>query len=151
MSFYTDVIQPDPRFHSPVECRDVALLEHFTRIAVANIIADAKSLGISLIVTETFRSAERQEMLFSQRATQLRTVGTHHYGLACDFAKIIMGAASWAGDWQFLADLAAKHGLVSGLNWNLPGPHGFVDPDHVQRCEVAQQELLFAGEWYPSA
>jgi hypothetical protein len=151
-NFYIDVIQKDPRFNSPQSIRDVNLLEPITRAAVASIVADAAVLGIKLIVTETYRSANRQAVLFQQGATQLKEVGVHHYGLAADFAKIIGGAASWAGDWAFLRDLAGKHGLISGLDWGAPGAtHSFVDPDHVQRCPVAQQTALFSGAWYPDS
>ena len=151
-NFYTDVIQKDSRFNSTQAIRDVNLLEPVTRSAVAAIVADAATMGINLIVTETYRSADRQSMLFQQHATQLQQVGVHHYGLAADFAKVISGAASWAGDWAFLRDLAVKHGLISGLDWGAPGvTHSFVDPDHVQRCSVAQQQSLFAGSWYPDS
>ena len=151
-NFYTDVIQKDSRFNTTQSVRDVNLLEPVTRSAVASIIADAAAMGIELIVTETYRSANRQAMLFQQGATQLKAVGVHHYGLAADFAKIIDGKASWAGDWAFLRDLAGKHGLISGLDWGAPGiSHSFVDPDHVQRCSVAQQTALFAGDWYPDS
>jgi hypothetical protein len=151
MSFFTDVIQNDPRYVSSLPCKDMALLEPVTRAAVQAIIADAAAQGITLIVTETFRSEARQQALFQQGATQLRTVGVHHYGLAADFAKIIDGKASWAGDWSFLRDLADRHGMISGLDWGQPAvKHSFVDPDHVQRCSVAEQTGLFAGTWYPS-
>jgi hypothetical protein len=150
MSFFTEVIRSDPRFLSSAPCKDLALLEPVTRDAVQGIVADAAAQGITLVVTETFRSEARQQLLFQQGATQLRTVGVHHYGLAADFAKIIDGKASWAGDWSFLRDLAEAHGLISGLDWGQPNvKHSFVDPDHVQRCSVAEQTELFAGTWYP--
>jgi LAS superfamily LD-carboxypeptidase LdcB len=152
MSFFTQVIQNDARFTSTDCCRDLSLLEPVTRAAVQQLVADALALGITLQVSETYRSAERQEMLFNQKATQLKTVGVHHYGLACDFFKVIDGKASWAGDWAFLRDLAAKHGFISGLDWGVPNAkHTFIDPDHIQRIAVAHQPQLFAGTWYPDA
>lgn len=152
MNFYTEIIANDPRFHSTAECRDMALLEPVTRQAVQNILSAAASKGIALEVTETYRSAERQALLFAQGTTQLQTVGVHHYGLAADFGKILDGKASWAGDWSFLRDLAEEFGMISGLDWGLPDQtHYFVDPDHVQRCAVADERLLFAGNWYPDS
>lgn len=152
MNFYDQTIKTDPRFHSALPCRDLALLEPITRAAVLNIIAEAKSDGIELSVTETYRSAERQVLLFNQGATKLREVGVHHYGLACDFCKLIEGKPSWAGDWSFLRDLAEKHGLISGLDWGEPSVrHSFVDPDHVQRVQIQDQERLFSGVWYPDS
>lgn len=151
MNFYQEVIQVDPRFTSPLECRDLALLEPLTRAAVLAIIADAGQRGIELMVTETFRSTARQLALYAQGVTSLKNVGVHHFGLACDFCKLIEGKASWAGDWSFLRDLAEKYGLISGLDWGQPNVrHSFVDPDHVQRISLKDQEELFAGTFYPS-
>lgn len=137
------------RFRSTDCIRDLALLEPETRAAVEGIITDAKQLGIELIVTETYRSVERQEQLFRQGATKLQAVGVHHYGLAADFAKLVDGTASWSGDWSFLGELAERHELIWGGTWGTPGPHSFVDSDHVQRCALADQRRLFAGIWYP--
>ena len=150
MSFFDEVIQKSPQFRSLEAVRDLDLLEPVTRDAVRWIVADAAVAGITLEVTETYRSAERQVMLYERGATQLKLVGVHHYGLAADFCKIIDGKASWAGDWSFLRDLANKHGLISGLDWGLPNEeHSFVDPDHVQRPTIAEQSKLFSGSWYP--
>lgn len=149
-NFYQDVIQPDPRFHSTEPIRDLSLLEPVTRAAVEQIIADAHGMGITLVVTETYRSQERQQQLFTQHATQLRTVGVHHYGLACDFCKIVDGKASWAGDWKFLCDLAKNNGMISGGDWGQPdAAHSYRDWDHVQRVKVSDQDGLFAGTFYP--
>jgi hypothetical protein len=151
-NFYSDVICKSPQFSSVAAVRDISMLEPVTREAVINIMADASAMGIKLMITETYRSQQRQRMLFDQKATQLETVGVHHYGLAADFCKVVDGNASWAGDWSFLRDLANKHGLISGLDWGLPNAHhSFVDPDHVQRCTVEQQNALFTQNWYPSS
>lgn len=150
MSFYTEVIMADPRFRSTESIRDLALLEPETRAAVEGIIADAKQQGIDLIVAETYRSAERQQMLFQHGATKLQAVGVHHYGLAADFARLVDGKAFWSGSWAFLGELADRHELIWGGNWGTPGmAHSFVDFDHVQRCALADQRRLFAGIWYP--
>jgi hypothetical protein len=83
-NFYTDVIARDHRFHTTKPIGDLALLEPVTRAKVQQIIADAAAKGIKLMVYETYRSQERQQLLFDQKASQLKTVGVHHYGLACD-------------------------------------------------------------------
>ena len=152
MNFYTQTIMEDPRFNSTEECRDLALLEPNFRVVVQSIVEDAKALGIWLLVTETYRSVERQLILFNQGATQLKNVGVHHYGLAADFCKIIDGKASWIGDWGFLCTLAAKHGVVCGGNWGQPMTlaHTFRDYVHVQSCTLEEQNGLFAGTWYPT-
>jgi hypothetical protein len=151
-TFYTDVIAKDSRFHSTAAIHDMLLLEPVTRVAVQAVIADAKKLGVDLMPFETYRSKERQLMLFKQGATKLKDVGVHHYGLACDLPKSIHGDPSWKGDFGFLVKLCAKHGLISGLDWGQPGKkHSFIDGCHVQRVSLAKQKALFAGTWYPDA
>lgn len=142
-TFYTDTIQKDSRFNSPELCKDVSLLEPNTRRKVAAIIADAAFAGHELIVIETYRSEARQEQLFAQGATELRKVGCHHYGVACDLAFVDNGKVNWSADWSVLAQLAANHNLVSGYNWR------FKDDDHVQNCAVSDQPALFDGIFYP--
>ena len=61
-------------------------------------------------------------------ATKLKTVGVHHYGLACDLVKDIAGEPSWKGDFAFLGRLAKKHKMIWGGDWRSPGArHEFVD------------------------
>ena len=151
-NFYTDVIKKDARFTSTASCRDMALLEPAFRQKVMDLMAASSAAGTPLMVTETYRSSQRQTMLFNQGATQLKTVGVHHYGLACDFAKVVGGEPSWGGSWTFMQALCAAQGIVWGGDWGTPSqPHTFHDWDHVQGCTVAQQAVLFAGTWYPSA
>jgi hypothetical protein len=150
MSFYTDVIQKDRRFQSKDRIHDIELLEPVTRQKIQAIIDDARHMGIALMAFETYRSQERQELLFEQSATQLRKVGVHHFGLAADFVKDINGQPSWKGDFSFMAHLAHEHGLISGIDWGNPNVrHTFVDSGHVQRVTVRRQASLFSGAWYP--
>jgi hypothetical protein len=149
-NFYTDVISNDPRFNSPTRISDLALLEPVMRQAVQNIIAGASASGLTMEPFETYRSQARQAALYAQRATKLRTVGVHHYGLACDIVFVVDGQPSWKGDFSALRDLARANSLVWGGDWGEPSqPHTFIDMDHVQRCTLAQQPELFAGTWYP--
>lgn len=143
-NFYTDTIKKDSRFKSVKPIGDLDLLEPVMRKAVKEIIAEAAADGVKLMVFESYRSQARQTKLFAQGATQLKTVGVHHYGLACDLVKNVNGSPSWKGDFKFLGKLAKKHGLVWGGNWR-----GFTDEVHVQRCAVKHQKKLFAGDWYP--
>lgn len=149
MNFYTDVIVRHPEFRSTNDIRDLALLEPITRAAVQNIITDARALGIELIVTETYRSTQRQQQLYLRHLTGLKTVGVHHYGLAADFAKIVDGSASWDGDWMFLGKLCRKYNLVWGGDWGNDTVGSDPDWDHVQRVAVKHQQWLFDGSWYP--
>jgi hypothetical protein len=142
-NFYVDVIQKDRRFNSSERIDDKNLLEpHFAPMVNA-IVADAANAGTQLRVIETYRSEERQAMLFAQGATQLRRVGVHHYGLACDFGIVRNGQIDWNTDYAIVGRLAEERGLVWG------GRFSFHDDGHVQAVSVADQPRLFAGTWYP--
>ncbi len=149
-NFYTDVICPDPRYESSARISDVSLLEPITRNLVESIIRDARAHGQELTVFETYRSQARQGQLFQQGATLLRTVGVHHYGLACDIVKNINDEPSWKGDFSLLGRLAHQYNLIWGGDWGDPTvPHNFIDEPHVQRCSLARQAGLFQNLWYP--
>lgn len=152
MTFYNEVIQKSPYFAVTSRVHDIAMLEPVTRKAVESIMLDAAAMGMPLILFETYRSVQRQASLFAQGATRLKTVGTHHYGIAADLVKNINGQPSWEGDFTFLGKLASKYGLIWGGDWGQPGvKNSFVDADHVQRIKVDDQNQLFAGAWYPDA
>lgn len=149
-NFFTDVISADPRFNSTTRVHDLALLEPITRELVQKIVAGAKTMGIDVMVFETYRSQARQQDLFHQGASKLQKVGVHHYGLACDIVKVINGEPSWKGDFSFLGELAHSAGLIWGGDWGDPSVKpSFIDAVHVQRCTVARQSELFAGTFYP--
>lgn len=148
--FYSDVIMKSGVFHSITPIRDVALLEPVTREAVANIIKTAGLAGVTLQVLETYRSEELQLEYYHRGVTQLRNVGVHHYGLACDLGIVVAGQVNWKADYSILGKYAAQFGLVWGGDWAAPSaPHSFRDLDHVQRISVADQGKLFDGSWYP--
>jgi len=139
-NFFTDVIQRDPRYRAVPSIKDVELLEPGFRRKLDDLLADAKAQGTELVITETFRSSERQQRLFAEGRTRLRKVGVHHYGLAADTVKRVGG---YGGDWGFMAPLIARHGLY---------PSGLAgDFNHVQGVSREEQRALFAGTWYPGA
>src|SRR5258708_9025362 len=104
-NFYTDVISHDKRFDSRTRVDDPALLEPFTRQLVERVVDAAHHAGIEVMIYETYRSQKRQDILFNNGATKLRTVGDHHYGLACDIVRVVSGEPSWKGDFSFLGQL----------------------------------------------
>jgi D-alanyl-D-alanine carboxypeptidase len=149
-TFYTDVISKDMRFGSSVRVADIALLEPMTRQLVERLVSAAQQMGIELMIYETYRSQDRQQQ-FNSGASKLRTVGVHHYGLACDIVRSISGEASWKGDFTFLGQLAQSCALLWGGDWGAPQiKHSFIDSVHVQRCTVARQDDLFAGAGIPT-
>lgn len=143
-SFYTDVITKNPFFRRPDRVSTTSLLEYGTLERVQAILQEAERRGERFMVYETYRSKERQALLYERGASKLREVGVHHYGLACDLVKDVGGEPSWKGSFALLGELAKEHGLVWGGSWKT-----FRDLVHVQRCEVGQQRGLFAGTWYP--
>jgi hypothetical protein len=112
-SFYTDIISADTRFSSVNRIADSSLLEPMTRRLVEGLIASAHQMGIEIMIYETYRSQNRQQALFENGASKLRTVGVHHYGLACDIVRVVSGEPSWKGDFSFLGQLAHSSGLKS--------------------------------------
>jgi hypothetical protein len=150
--FYTDTVKKNPKFSSRKRVADLALLEPVTRKLVRAIIADAKEHGVELMVFETYRSTQRQTDLFNSGATQLKNVGVHHYGLACDLVRDVNGEPSWKGDFSLVGRLAHHHRLIWGGDWGSPNiHHTFIDPGHVQRCTIPRQANLFRGSFYPDA
>lgn len=151
-NFYESVIKKDHRYNSIDRVSDPDLLEPVTRAAVMAIVAAANADRHGVAIYETYRSQVRQQYLFEHKATKLKTVGVHHYGMACDIVKRINGDWSWKGDFSFLSEYAKKYGLIWGGTWGHPSVHHtFYDDDHVQRCTVERQTSLFSGQWYPAA
>lgn len=152
MTFYTDVIRNSKAFRSDAVCKDMSLLEPGTRAAVQALVDEAKTQGHDVRVLETYRSQTRQSALFVKRATQLRVVGCHGYGVAVDFGVFINGKYQESNKpYIFLRELARRHGLISGQDWGHKSMGGFVDSGHVQRVPVWRQNALFGGSWYPPA
>jgi D-alanyl-D-alanine carboxypeptidase len=149
-NFYESTIKKDKRFTSKDAIADVALLEPATREAVADLIAEAKKKGVELMVVETYRSTVRQDDLFKQGKTKVKTVGAQHYGLGCEIARVKGGKPSTDGDFKILGDLAKANGLIWGGDWGEPGKKPAVAAEHyMQRIKVADQPKLFEGRWYP--
>lgn len=150
-TFYTDVIQKDPRFHSTNVCADLALLEPGFRARITAFIALAKSLGHDVEILETYRSPARQQELYEKHLTELRQVGVHGFGLAADLKVLVNGVYDPKGqDYLYFKDLALKDDVISGINWGEPCEHhSFEDFDHLQGVPIFRQDALFAGTWYP--
>ena len=151
-NFYKDVICRDRRFETLLQVRDMDLLEPTFRAKVEGILADAKAKGVELLVLETYRSRARQFALYHKGTTELKTVGVHHFGLACDIGIVKAGdSIDWKADYGILAMLALARRAIWGGDWGTPRkPHNFRDYDHVQAISVRRQTMLFNGTWYPS-
>ena len=150
-NFYTTTIRNSKAWRTDNIYAGVDLLEPGTRQALAHLVAEAHAAGHDLRVIETYRSQTRQSALFMKRATQLRVVGCHGYGVAADFGVFVDG--KYAEDnkpYEFLRTLARKRRLISGQDWGHTKEGSFVDSGHVQRVPVWRQNSLFGGVWYPA-
>ncbi len=149
-SFYDTTLRNSKAFRSDAVCKDVLMLEPGTRAAVVALLADAKAQGIDLRLLETYRSQTRQSALFMRRATQLRTVGCHGYGVAADFGVFVGGVYQGsAKPYLFLREAARRHGLIPGIDWGHAKLSSQGDAGHVQRVPVWRQNALFGGQWFP--
>ncbi|MDQ6422699.1 M15 family metallopeptidase [Paenibacillus sp. LHD-117] len=110
------------------------------------LIEEAKRLGISVVITDDFRSHEDQNALYEQGRTQKGPIVTqvrgggsyHNYGLAIDFAlrtkggRIVWdmehdGNRNGKPDWLEVVDAAKKLGFSWGGDWK-----SFKDYPHLQ-------------------
>lgn len=81
---------------------------------VNSCIIEANSLGLNIFVFETFRTPERQELLYNQKpkVTNARAfMSWHNYGLAIDCAFGGPGKWTWNGPIQKVRDLFQARGL----------------------------------------
>jgi len=84
------------------------------------VIAGARDQGITLVVTETFRSAPRQQYLFANHKTQLdgktpASIGVHHFGLAIDVMREENGKADWSTDDYLFLQRCTRNMVSSGV------------------------------------
>ena len=158
MTWYSDVLQKSPEWHSPQACYDPKLLFPPFRAVCDRIIARAAGQGEVIRYGETFRSPARQLYLRAKGLSQLK-VGTHQFGLAADFIRLVDGRYDPLGqDYVFLLALCNAEPCpwgrtISGVNWGDDtrpiSAEYFHDWDHCQGCLESQQAALFDGSWYP--
>lgn len=100
----------------------------------------ASGAGISLVITDGYRSLDEQARLYAQGRTAPGPIVTHappgsswhNFGLAFDVAVLHDGKATWPNDlalWQRIGDL----GKSVGLEWGGDFPTKETDRPHFQR------------------
>ena len=114
--------------------------------AVKELIKRAADQGLPVLITETHRSSERQEWLYTQGRTRdgnivtnVRTNGIHFYRVAFDFCRNVKGK-EWDnsdGFYDKVGKIWVDMGGVWGGNWK-----GFVDNPH---CEFTDGHPL---DWF---
>jgi hypothetical protein len=179
-SFYEDVLMKSPVRLNPALNRDLALIEPETLKRAQAIIKGAAMQGIHLAIYEGYRSPARQEQMVRNGVSQVHTgtheyglavdlvkqvIATRRVRAICAAERMIWGYPadhgafanealtliwSWAGSYDFMVPLAKANGMVSGIDWGVPGAHHtLIDGAHVQRVRVADQGKLFTNAWYP--
>ncbi len=110
------------------------------------LISQTKANGITIIITDGFRSIAEQDALFEQGRTTDGNIVTnvrggdsyHNYGLAIDFAlQLEDGSVIWdleydgndngKADWMEVVEIAKKLGFTWGGDWD-----NFRDYPHLQ-------------------
>ncbi|MBY6038164.1 M15 family metallopeptidase [Fictibacillus nanhaiensis] len=110
------------------------------------LIQRAAQKGITIVITDDFRSAEEQDELYARGRTEEGTVVTHveggesyhNYGLAIDFAlQLKDGTVVWdlkrddnkngKSDWMEVVAIAKEQGFSWGGDW-----YGFKDYPHLE-------------------
>lgn len=124
------------------------------RYRVENFLAAAVKQGLSILITETWRSKERQEYLYSLGRTQPGNVVTwtlqskHIEGEAIDIGFVKDGKLTYEGDWQAVAKIGEKNGLLWGGRWPTPDKPHFEFNREWQKDHWAipyEKKLLDAG------
>jgi len=112
-----------------------------------------------LIITETFRSVDRQQELYNQGRTTpgeivthrdgIKSKSNHQSGLAVDFAfQGLNGKLIWDDDqaWEYLGHRARANGLVWGGDWRSP-----TDKPHVEWPQTDKTTYDAAKQWLADA
>lgn len=135
---YVSVLLPSDSFLSPNPVRDKDLLyEPFHEMLLRLADNFHTAYGYAVKSLETFRSQALQLFYYNNGASQIKTNGMHHYGVACDFIFIDPnGASTYKGPWNKLHDAFEAMGgpdLGSLESW---------DAGHLQYIPVSEQTTL---------
>jgi peptidoglycan L-alanyl-D-glutamate endopeptidase CwlK len=108
--------------------RDLDALQPVVRDAAKAALAECKAKGLSVIVTNTYRSGQEQTELYAQGRTAPGKIVTnakagqslHQYRVALDIVPNPNGKPDWNGDhpiWHEIAAVFIAHGFEWGYNW----------------------------------
>ncbi len=111
---------------------------------VNSAIEECKRCGINVFVFETYRSPERQDLLYNQipKVTEAKAWHSwHQYGLAVDMVFGGPGKWSWNGPYDKVADIFHDE----GLRWIGVKDPGHFEYDHALSIANAKQIALTSG------
>lgn len=112
-------------------CRDTKELTENAQKACELFMAECKKQGLNVLITETYRSQERQNYLYSLGRTRTGKKVTwtknsrHTSRRAWDICRNVKGGEySDSGFFKKCGKVAEKYGIVWGGNWSTPDtPH----------------------------
>ncbi|MGO4698430.1 M15 family metallopeptidase [Paenibacillus sp. 2TAB26] len=132
--------------NDPIEAPPVTALHPIVFIKQTELIAETSKAGITILVTDGFRSSEEQNAIYAKGRTTEGKVVTqvqgghsyHNYGLAVDFAlRTKKGEVIWdmeydgnkngRSDWMEVVEIAKRLGFSWGGDWK-----NFPDYPHLQ-------------------
>lgn len=114
----------------PPAIRILTELEPEFRRKLLAVVKDLAEHGVSIIITETYRSQARQDYLYSLGRTRPGKIVTwtthsrHTSRRAADLCFLKNKKATYVGPWNLVGSAATAHGLTWGGTWKTPDkPH----------------------------
>lgn len=133
------------------QCRDLNELHPYVKQLAEKLLAECKKQGLNIIVTETYRSKERQDYLYEQGRTRPGNVVTnargkdmesmHQWRLAFDICHNKVGDEYNEAIINKVGKIGRSIGLEWGGDWT-----SFVDKPHFQYVEGLTIKDLKAGK-----
>jgi len=127
-------------------CRDLSKLNPHVRAKVEQWLRQCNAAGLDVRISETYRSPERQEYLYKQGLSGVKTLGAHYFGVAVDFFFVENGTTAYpAAKMKAAADIAKKLGFEWGGDWVMK------DTPHLQMLggvTLAQYRQGKRPKWY---
>lgn len=126
--------------------RDIDLLHPDLRHKALKLVELAKTKGIEIIISQTWRTKAEQDALYAQGRTRAGSIVTntkypyslHCWGVAFDIAVIINGKANWSAKYY---DLVGPLGESLGLEWGGRWK-SFIDRPHFQLPGISVTDLI---------
>ena len=108
--------------------RDLSELRPYVRVRAEEWLARCKEVGLDPRISETYRSNKRQEYLYAQKLSTVKTTGAHGFRVALDYFFIENGKAVYpVAKMTAAAQIAKSLGFEWGGDWK-----SFKDMPHLQ-------------------
>lgn len=117
------ISHPIPRIENDVDnkiVRELHILHPTFRNRVVMLIHECRKQGIELMVVETYRSPERQDVMKRRKLSGLSGgYSKHQHYLAVDVVPIVNGKTTWHNKylWKRIGQIGESQGLRWGGRW----------------------------------